>query len=316
MTSLLNALNAGKTSLLTNQKAIEIVGNNIANVNTEGYSRQNAELSPVPAVNFNDFFIGQGVTVANVSRDYNLFITRQLQAKTIDYGAEAGRSDALTELERVFNVTENNLAGSIDRFFDAWQELSTNPGGAVERDMVLQRGEQLGDAFRAITGELDLVAQHLNEEISAGVVSLNEQLTTLADLNQRINLVEISGQTANSARDQRDLLVRELSETLGVQTYTDNRGMLAVQLPGGIPLVQGDRAMTLTALTTGADVQLQVQVGGRAVPKGTTRRGRPPAPLDGRRSPTAVRARGARVLARIAKYHRYLRMSVNRLERL
>ena len=265
MTSLLNALNAGKTSLLTNQKAIEIVGNNIANVNTEGYSRQDAELSPVPAVNFNDFFIGQGVTVANVSRDYNLFITRQLQAKTIDYGAEAGRSDALTELERVFNVTENNLAGSIDRFFDAWQELSTNPGGAVERDMVLQRGEQLGDAFRAITGELDLVAQHLNEEISAGVGTLNQQLTTLAELNQRISLVEISGQTANSARDQRDLLVRELSETLGVQTYTDNRGMLAVQLPGGIPLVQGNRAMTLTTVTTGAEVNLQVQVGSRAV---------------------------------------------------
>ena len=72
MTSLLNALNAGKTSLLTNQKAIEIVGNNIANVNTEGYSRQNAELSPVPAVNFNDFFIGQGVTVANVSREFKI----------------------------------------------------------------------------------------------------------------------------------------------------------------------------------------------------------------------------------------------------
>ena len=265
MTSLLNALNAGKTSLLTNQKAIEIVGNNIANVNTEGYSRQNADLNPVPAVNFNDFFIGQGVTVSSVSRDYNLFITRQLQAKTIDYGAEAGRSDALTELERIFNVTENNLAGSIDRFFDAWQGLSTNPGGAVERDIVLQRGEQLGDAFRTITGELDRVAQNLNQEISAGVASLNEQLATLADLNQRINLVEISGQTANSARDQRDLLARELSETLGVQTYTDNRGMLAVQLPGGIPLVQGDRAMTITTVTTGTEVNLQVQVGGRAL---------------------------------------------------
>ena len=61
MTSLLNALNSGKTSLLTNQKSIEIVGNNIANVNTEGYSRQRAELMQIPAVNFGDFFIGQGV---------------------------------------------------------------------------------------------------------------------------------------------------------------------------------------------------------------------------------------------------------------
>ena len=265
MTSLLNALNAGKTSLLTNQKAIEIVGNNIANVNTKGYSRQRAELTPIPSVNFNNFFIGQGVTVSDVSRDYNLFITRQLEAKTIDYGEEAGRSNTLSELERIFNVTENNLAGSIDNFFDAWQGLSTKPGGAVERDLVFQQGQLLGDAFRSITTELDRVGQNLNQEILAGVASLNQKLVAIADLNQRINLVEVSGQTANSARDQRDLLVRDLSETIGVQTYTDNRGMLAVQLPGGVPLVQGDRAMTITTVTTGADVNLQVQVAGRAL---------------------------------------------------
>ena len=265
MTSLLNALNAGKTSLLTNQKAIEIVGNNIANVNTDGYSRQRADLTPVPAVNFNDFFVGQGVTVSSVSRDYNLFITRQLEAKTVDYGEAAGRSNTLGELERIFSVGENNLAGSIDSFFDAWQELSTNPGGAVEREIVLQRGEQLGDAFRAISAELDTVAQNLNLEIRAGVDTLNGQLTAIADLNQRITLIETTGQNANAARDQRDLLVRDLSETLGVQTYTDNRGMLAVQLPGGIPLVQGNQAMTLTTVTTGADVNLQVQVAGRTL---------------------------------------------------
>lgn len=262
MTSLLNALNSGKTSLLTNQKSIEIVGNNIANVNTEGYSRQRAELMQIPAVNFGDFFIGQGVTVSDVSRDYSLFISRQLQSKSIEYGEEMGKSNSLAELERIFNVGKDNLAGQINDFFDAWQELTANPSGQVERDVVIQRGQLLGEAFSHITDELDRVEQNMNTEIISEVETLNEKIAEIARLNDRINLVEISGQTANSARDQRDLLIKDLSETLGVKTYTDNRGMLNVQLPGGMPLVQGNIAATITTVTTGTDVNLQLQIAG------------------------------------------------------
>ena len=265
MTSLLNALNSGKTSLLTNQKSIEIVGNNIANVNTPGYSRQRAELMQIPAVNFGDFFVGQGVTVSDVSRDYSVFINRQLQEKSIEFGEETGRSGSLTELERVFNVSGDNLAGEIDKFFDAWQELTANPSGQVERDVVIQRGQLLGDAFRGITQEIDTVIENMNTEIISEVEFLNEKIAEIAKLNDRINLVEISGQSANAARDQRDLLVKDLSETLGVQTYTDNRGMLAVQLPGGMPLVQGNQAMTIKTVTTGTDVNLQLVVAGNSL---------------------------------------------------
>ena len=262
MTSLLNALNSGKTSLLTNQKSIEIVGNNIANVNTEGYSRQRAELMQIPAVNFGDFFIGQGVTVSNVSRDYSVFINRQLQDKSIEYGEEMGKSNSLAELERIFNVSEDNLASQINDFFDAWQELTANPSGQVERDVVMQRGQLLGEAFSNITNELDTVAQNMNTEIISEVEYLNEKIAEIAKLNERINLVEISGQTANAARDQRDLIIKDLSETLGVQTYTDNRGFLNVQLPGGMPLVQGNIASTIKTVTVGTNVNLKLEVAG------------------------------------------------------
>lgn len=262
MTSLLNALNAGKTSLLTNQKAIEIVGNNIANVNTEGYSRQRAEMIEIPAVNFGGFFVGQGVAVSDVSRDYSVFINRQLQEKSIEYGEETGRSGSLTELERIFNVTEDNLASKINDFFDAWQGLTANPSGQVERDVVMQRGKLLGDAFRGITDETDTVAQNMNTEIIGEVEQLNEKITEIAKLNERIRLVEVSGQTANSARDKRDLIVKDLSETLGIKTYTDNNGMLNVVLPGGKPLVLGTQAMTLKTVTIGTNVNLQLEIAG------------------------------------------------------
>ncbi len=265
MTSLLNALNAGKTSLLTNQKSIEIVGNNIANVNTKGYSRQRAELTQIPAVTFGDFFVGQGVTVSDVTRDYSVFISRQLQDKSVEYGEETGRSGPMTELERIFSVSEDNLAAKINTFFDAWQQLSVNPSGQVERDSVIQQGQLLGSAFSDINDQLDTLTTNMNTEIIAGVGDLNEKIAQIARLNDRINLVEISGQTDNAGRDQRDLLVNDLSQKLGVQTYSDNRGMLNVQLPGGLPLVQGNQAMTIKTVTSGTDVTLQLDVAGTTI---------------------------------------------------
>lgn len=265
MTSLLNALNAGKTSLLTNQKCIEIVGNNIANVNTDGYSRQNAELTPIPSVTFGDFFIGQGVTVSNVSRDYSSFITGQLQDKSVELGEETGRSGPLTEMERIFGVSEDNLASKINDFFDSWQQLSANPSGQVEKDTVIQKGQMLGDAFNSINDQMDTAVTNMNSEITAGVGDLNQKISQIAQLNDRINQVEISGQTENAARDQRDLLVKDLAEKLGAQTYTDNRGMVCVQLPGGLPLVQGNQAMTINTVTNGTNVTLQLQVAGSTV---------------------------------------------------
>ena len=262
MAGLLTALNAGKTSLITNQKSIEIVGNNIANVNTPGYSRQRAELSQIPAVNFGDFFVGNGVTVSDVSRDYDVFINRQLQEKSIALGEESGKSTPLTELERVFNVSEDNLATEINKFFDAWQQLTTNPSGQVERDMVIQRGQLMGDAFRTSYDELENIRNNINNKIVSNIDNLNEKISEVAKLNDRIYQVELSGQSANAARDQLDLLVEDLSKSLGVQTYTDNRGMLAVQLPGGTPVVQGNHAMTLSTVANGSDVSLQITIGG------------------------------------------------------
>ncbi len=260
MGGLLSALNAGTTSLHTNQKSIEIIGNNIANMNTEGYSRQRAMLKQIPSVIFGEFFVGQGVTVSNVRREHDIFITRQLQEKSIAFGEETSRSIPMRELERVFNISGENLASEMDRFFDSWQNLTTNPSGQVERDMVTQRGQLLGNAFRNTYEELDLVSGNINNSIIAKVPFLNEKFAEVARLNERIHLIEISGQTANGARDQRDLLIKDLSRELGVQTFTDNQGMLVVQLSGGTPLVHGTEAMTVEIVQNGSDVNLQVRM--------------------------------------------------------
>ncbi len=262
MAGLFAALNAGKTSLAVNQKSIEIIGNNISNVNTEGYSRQSAELTPYPSMNFGSFFIGQGVTVTNVKRDHDVFVNNMLQDKSIEYGLQNGQTRALSELERVFTISEENISTEINRYFDTWQELSANPSGLVERDMVIQRGQLLSDKFHLAIEDLNSIKGNINDELVSKIDGVNSQISEIAELNQRIFQIEIQGQTANSSRDRRDMLAKELSTSLGAQTYTDSKGMLAVQLPGGLPLVQGTFGMRIEGVSSGADLDLVLHTGG------------------------------------------------------
>ena len=258
MSGLTAALNSGKTGLFTNQKLIEVAGNNINNVNTPGYSRQRAEIGTLPTLEINGFFIGTGSTVESITREHNVFITRQIQAKNATLGEESAKSIPLTELENIFNLSEQNLAAEIDRFFDAWQELATNPSGQIERDIVMQRGDQLADAFHETALGLDRVQREINNTLVSEIDAINLKLQQVAELNGRIADIEATGQAANAYHDQRDILLQELSNTLGVQSYKENNGMVTVQLPGGMPLVQLDEALTLEGVQVGQDLQFQL----------------------------------------------------------
>jgi flagellar hook-associated protein 1 FlgK len=259
MSGLTAALNSGKTGLFTNQKLVEVAGNNINNVNTPGYSRQKAVVGALPTLEFNGFFIGTGSTVETITREHNVFITRQIQAKNATLGEESAKSIPLTELENIFNLSEQNLATEIDRFFDSWQELSTNPNGQIERDIVIQRGDQLADAFHETSLELNRVQQDINSTFISEIDAVNLKLQQVAELNSRIADIEATGQEANAYLDQRDLLLKELSNTLGVQSYEENNGMVTVQLAGGLPLVQLNEALTLETVQVGEDLQFQLR---------------------------------------------------------
>ena len=258
MGGLLVALNAGRTSLSTNQKVIEIAGNNIANVNTPGYSRQKAILTPFPSLNFNGFMIGQGVKVGDIVREHDAFLTTQIQDKSAAYGEAEAKTFPLAELERLFGLSENGLSTDIDNYFDSWQELTSNPGGQAERDIVIQRGELLADSFHTAVAELDGIKRNIDESLLSKVDGINYNLQQVAELNTRISAIESSGQSANTFRDQRDQLLSELSSSIGIQSLEDKEGNVLVQLPGGQPLVQKGNALTLVGEVVADDLQMQV----------------------------------------------------------
>ncbi|GAB6192646.1 flagellar hook-associated protein FlgK [Desulfocastanea catecholica] len=262
MAGLFNALNAARTSLEVNQKSIEIVGNNISNLNTDGYSRQKAIFATYPAMNFGDFFIGQGVKISDVSRDHDVFIDQQIKQKAVDFGLQDALTRPLSELERIFNITEDNISTDIDNFFDSLQELSTDPSDLVQRNNVILQGEVLATSFNNTVNELNSIKENINDTILSKLDAVNSQIQEIADLNDRIYSIEIHGQTANSARDQRDMVAKSLAQTLGAQSYENANGMLSVALPGGMPLVQGNMAMTISADVSGVDLSLKLTAGG------------------------------------------------------
>jgi flagellar hook-associated protein 1 FlgK len=262
MAGLFNALNSARTSLEVNQKSIEIIGNNISNVNTEGYSRQKAILETYPAMNFGDFFIGQGVKISDVSRDHDVFIDQQIKLKAVDYGRQDAITRPLSELEQVFNITEDNISTDIDNFFDSLQELSADPSDLVQRNNVILQGEVLATSFNNTVYELNSIKENINDTILSKLDAVNSKINEIADLNDRIYSIEIRGQMANSARDQRDIVAKELAQTLGAQSYEDKNGMLSVVLPGGMPLVQGNMAMNISADVSGTAMTLKLNAGG------------------------------------------------------
>jgi flagellar hook-associated protein 1 FlgK len=262
MAGLFNALNSARTSLEVNQKSIEIVGNNISNVNTEGYSRQKAIFETYPAMNFGDFFIGQGVKISDVSREHDVFIDKQIKLKAVDLGFQDAITRPLSELERVFNITEDNISTNIDNFFDSLQELSADPADLVQRNNVILQGEVLATSFNNTVNELNSIKENINDTILSKLDAVNSKIKEIADLNDRIYSIEIRGQTANSARDQRDTVTKDLAQTLGAQSYEDKNGMLSVVLPGGMPLVQGNMAMTISSEVSGTELTLKLNAGG------------------------------------------------------
>ena len=264
--SLITALNPGLTGILSQQKQVEITGNNIANVNTPGYSRQSATLTPMAAIQIQGLFMGQGVKVADVGRAYDQFVTGQLVDQNDVLGRENAKSGPLSQLERIFGIGEDSLAGDIEGFFGAWHDLSQNPAGSVEREQVIYKGENLLDAFDKTKSDLVVARQNINDTLNAEVGGINLKLQELADLNADIKQKETLGHVASLDQDRRDLLVKELSNILGIKTYDTGSSQIGAQLPGGIPLVEGDTAVDFQSYYDGDQLKFQIKSGDITLP--------------------------------------------------
>ena len=265
------ALDIARWSMYSSQLAIEIASHNIANANTEGYSRQNLRIEANPAINMGPGQIGTGVRAVEVTRDNDAFLTAQVTQKKSDYAYWKAQNSAMKEIESIFNETsDSGLNALMGEFWSAWSDLANNPDGVPERQSLLAKTENMLSMIREIDYNLNVYQRNLDTKIRGSVNEVNSILKQIADLNGSISNMEVKGSVnANDLRDQRDLLLDKLSEHMDINYYEDARtGQVMVFVLGGTPLVIGNETNTITTerdATTGFSRVLWNDSSGRTI---------------------------------------------------
>lgn len=261
MSGIYSSLDIGKQTLLASQIALNVVSNNIANANTEGYSKQNVTLKANMSIPSSAGQIGTGVTATEITRQYNLLFSQQANDAKSDYEYWSSQSTVLQEIETIFNESdETGLNNILSEFWSAWSDLSNNPDGAAERESLLAQSENLISTIKEMSANLKSYQDTLNTDIQNAVGEVNSILSQIADLNARITNVEAGGTTnANDLRDSRDELVNQLNQYMDVSYSEDNEtGQYSVYVNGGTPLVLGNTSYSLScernAVTGNTDV--------------------------------------------------------------
>ncbi|MEW6669197.1 MAG: flagellar hook-associated protein FlgK [Thermodesulfobacteriota bacterium] len=230
-------LDVAKEALLTQKLAIDVVSHNIANVNTPGYTRQSAILEAKEAAPFAGVMLGRGVSIWDVVRVTDSFIEDRLRDQKTELAAMSEKEVYMSALEGIFSESSGqSLSTQFTEFWNAWQDLSNNPSGMPERNILYERGSLLSQSFQDLFDDLDQMQDEVSSVIRTGVDSVNTLISNIAELNRQIIRIEVSG-NANDLRDQRNQALSQLAEYMDVRAYEHEDGNITVTTGRGYVLV-------------------------------------------------------------------------------
>ena len=243
--SILSVLTIGAQALKAQAAGVRTAGHNIANVGTPGYSRQRVQLSSAPPESEGGVSFGLGVQLDSVRSVVDDLLESELVALNSGVGFDDARSRALGSVEAAFPVT-GGIEAALDAFFAAFSDLANHPAGTAERSALLGSAQALADLLRQTRNELATTQANLDKNLDAAVRRANAILPQIADLNAQIRIAESVGHPANDLRDQRQLLLQDLSRLVGINTTENAEGETTV-FAGGLLLVSGDRNASFDA---------------------------------------------------------------------
>lgn len=251
-------LGIGTSGLLAFQRSLSTISNNIANVNTEGYSRQTADLVTRPSLSTGAGFIGNGVDTSTITRSYNAFIEGNVRSTTSSKSEFESFYTLAAQLDNVLADSSTGMDAAIQRFFNSVQDLADDPSSSTARQVMFNEGQQLTEQFNDVAGWIDGLRSQINSELRNSVTDINRLSQSIAEVNESIVVKEAmaGGQPANELLDQRDSLIRELSEYVTVTTLQQDDGALNIMIGTGQLLVRGSQATSLEVYTeSGGDPQ-------------------------------------------------------------
>ena len=254
------ALNIGARALTANLSALQIIGHNIANANTVGYSRQTVNMQVSGYQQYANGFFGKGVEVGTVIRAHDAYLTREAQSTRSVASADQVRLSRLQQLESVFPMGADGLGESLNSMLNAWSDVASSPSNQTARLVVIARADEFAARLRDTAGQLDVLKQSTQLQVKGTVDNINRLAGELAKVNQRLTEVMGSGNTPNDLLDQRDQLLSEMSKHVQISSIPGEGGVVSVFVGGSMPLVLGSQSSQL-AVNRNPNDSSQLQIG-------------------------------------------------------
>jgi len=254
-------LEIGKRALLSQQFSLNVTGHNIANVNTPGFTRQQAMLSSTNPLRSAQGNFGTGVEVVDIRRLRTQFLDEQFRQESESAGRWQMLSQGWGQIERIFaEPSDTGFSSILDEFWNSWQDLATNPDSQAARVAVKEQANILINALHQSTDQLNDFKRSMDDDIQKTVGYINNIGNQLAALNDSIKTAELSGHIANDLRDRRDYLIDELSKYVNIQAFEQSSGNYTVMI-GAIALVDGNEVSELEAISTekGANIISEIK---------------------------------------------------------
>ncbi len=270
----ISALNSAQTGLNAASMGIESTANNVANAANDGYSRRTVRTTNGAPVSIGGHSLGSGVAIDRIARSTDYFVTKRIVDTSGKTGEAAARRDALQMAETWFSETDmEGLTTRLQDLYDSLSAATTDPGNSSVRRAVVNSASTFAAGVSRTASALVDIQGELEDRVSDMVSEINERLSDVADLNERI--VESGGAApAADLMDRRDQLVRQLADDLGAELRIDRDTGEATVLLGGVALVQEDQALAVSAGSNAAgeltllvdsvgDLDVASQLGGR-----------------------------------------------------
>lgn len=254
--SLLGLLSTGAVGMATGQAGTQVAANNLANVGTEGYTRQQASLRPELGINDS----------GSTRRVVDTFVERRLLSARSASGEASAETLALASLDTIFAEGDGSVGSAIDNFQASLQQLSSRPNDMAVREKVLGDAGNVASAFQNAAAGLSQARSDANNRISGAVDEVNQRLRQISALTGQIGKTEIGGAEVGALRDQRDVLVREVAERVPVSVVEQANGSFSLLLGGSQTLVSPDgKVSELSVADANGDVRVTKMAAGQAI---------------------------------------------------
>jgi flagellar hook-associated protein 1 FlgK len=241
-------LSTSVSGLLAFQQALDVTSNNISNAATPGYSVETANFTEAPGQSTGIGFVGSGVDVQSITRNYNEYLAQQVRNSQASYSSSNTLATQAGQVDSMLSDSSTGLTATLQSFVNSLQAVASTPSSTSARQALLNQAQALAQQLTSYDSQISQFGSQLETQLSSDVSQVNSITSNIASLNRQIAAESTAGQTPNQLMDQRDQLIDHLSQYVSVQTATESNGSMDVYIGTGQALVTGGTAAKMSTI--------------------------------------------------------------------